>query len=380
VTTTPQARRHRVLLTVSGVIEPDLTQRVADGLRPRPDYVELARRLDAELLDVTEARRRGGRLGRLVERIGGAKALLAWVSYRERRRYDAVFTDGEQVGLPLALLCRLTFRPAFAHVMIVHRMSVAKKRTLYRGFRLGRFIDTVVVYCRAQQRFAVEHLGLRDDRVVLSPFMVDTAFFAPEGIARGETDSGEGDRPMICSAGLEFRDYPTLVQAVGDLDARVVIAAACPWSRRSDELGGVALPANVEVCRLGFADLRQLYADADLVVMPLHDVDFQAGVTTILEAQSMAKAVVSSRTEGQTEVIEDGVTGVFVPPGDSAGLRSVIDALLADPRRRATLGTAARRFVVQDCDVAVYADALAAAVTAAIARQSGRPVAGQPVA
>ena len=39
---------------------------------------------------------------------------------------------------------------------------------------------------------------------------------------------------MICTAGLEFRDYPTLIEAVRGLDARVVIAAASPWSKRAD--------------------------------------------------------------------------------------------------------------------------------------------------
>src|SRR5436190_19253658 len=123
------------------------------------------------------------------------------------------------------------------------------------------------------------------------------------------------------------------MEAVRDLDARVVIAAASPWSNRPDSTEGAAVPPNVEICRLGFVELRQLYADSDVVVMPLHDVPFQAGVTTILEAMAMGKAVVCSRSRGQTDVIDDGITGVYVAPGDAAALRAAIEELLGDGER-----------------------------------------------
>jgi len=128
------------------------------------------------------------------------------------------------------------------------------------------------------------------------------------------------------------------------------------------------VPSNVEVCQLGFVDLRQLYADARFVVMPLFDVPFQAGVTTILEAMAMGKAVICSRSKGQTDILTDGETGVYVPPGDSKELRRAIDELLADPERAARMGQAARTFVVRECDVSVYAQRLADAVAAVIAR------------
>jgi glycosyltransferase involved in cell wall biosynthesis len=357
----------RVLLTVSGVIEPDLESRIAQNLRPRPDYIEMAGAMDADIVDVAEARRRAGRLGRVIERVAGAPGLLAWVCFRERTRYRAVFTDGEQVGLPLALLSRLTFRRPFAHVMIVHIISVPKKSLLFRLLHLGRHVDTIVVYSSAQKRYLVEELGFPADRVHFTPFTVDTGFFSPSQVP-GRT----GVEPMICTAGLECRDYATLMAAVRGLAARVVVAAASPWSKRKDETGEMQLPANVEVCRLGFADLRQLYADADAVVMPLQDVEFQAGITTILEAMAMGRAVVCTRTRGQTDIIVDGSTGVYVPPGDAERLRAAVQGLIDDPDRAARLGAAARDYVVAECDIAVYAKRLAEVVDAAAARHGVR--------
>jgi glycosyltransferase involved in cell wall biosynthesis len=99
--------------------------------------------------------------------------------------------------------------------------------------------------------------------------------------------------------------------------------------------------------------------------MPLEDVEFQAGITTILEAMAMEKAVVCTQTRGQTDVVVDGVNGIYVPPGDSAALRGAITKLLDQPAMAVELGKAAREFVERDCDVRSYARHLADVVNAA---------------
>jgi glycosyltransferase involved in cell wall biosynthesis len=109
--------------------------------------------------------------------------------------------------------------------------------------------------------------------------------------------------------------------------------------------------------------LRELYARADLVVVPVVETDFQAGITTILEAMAMGKAVVCTRTTGQTDTIVDDVTGVYVPPGDAPALRAAIEDLLVDPARRARLGAAARAWVTAHADIQVYAQRLADVAT-----------------
>lgn len=354
-----QPRGRDVLLTVSGVVPADVAADVEAGTRPRPDYVVMAEAFGADLIDHADADRLGGPIGNVVRWLAGPHSSLAWTCFRLRHRYDVVFTDGEQVGLPYALLCRLARWRGRArdprHVMIVHIMSVRAKAALFRTFRLGGAIDTMVVYATAQQRYLRDALGVPESKVVPSPFMVDTAFFSPTAVTPSRA------RPTICSAGLEHRDYPTMIEAVRGLDVDVVLAAASPWSKRNDTTHGQALPDNVEVCRLDFVALRQLYADSLFVVMPLEDVPFQAGVTTILEAMAMGRAVICSRTEGQTDVIVDGETGLYVPPGDPGALRAAIRSLLDDPPRARRMGEAARRWVL-DADVARYAARLRALV------------------
>lgn len=358
--------RARVLLTVSGSIDPDRRGQVARGERPRADYFEMADSWGADLLDHAEARRSTNRLGRLIARLAGANALLAYECFRRRRNYDAIVTDGEQVGLPYAALGRLAGRRRPAHLMIVHVLSAPKKVLLYRSLRLGACIDTMFVYCSWQQLYIAERLRYPSERVILTPFMVDTRFFAP-----GQVTVSPTERPMICSAGLEFRDYPTLIEAARGLDVRVVLAAASPWSKRQDSSAQTLLPDNVEVRRFALDELRQLYGDAAVVVVPLYEVDFQAGITTILEAMAMGKAVICTRTPGQTDTIVDGVTGRYVPPGDPRSLRQAIEDLLADPDTAARLGEAARSWVVEHADIDVYVERLGRVVADVIARRLG---------
>jgi glycosyltransferase involved in cell wall biosynthesis len=42
-------------------------------------------------------------------------------------------------------------------------------------------------------------------------------------------------------------------------------------------------------------------------------------------------------------VVEDGISGLLVPPGDAAELARAVEALISDPTRRAAMGAAARR-------------------------------------
>src|SRR5437588_8249738 len=57
---------------------------------------------------------------------------------------------------------------------------------------------------------------------------------------------------------------------------------------------------------------------------------------------AMGKPVVVSATAGQSDVIEDGVTGMTVPPGDPSRLREAIQFLMDNPSERRRLGRNAR--------------------------------------
>ncbi len=354
---------HHVLLTVSGTIPPDHAAQAEAGRAPRRDYAALAGACDADLLDYATARAEGGWQGKLLERIGGSNLLLAWACFARRHRYRVIMTDGEQVGLPLAAMLKLlSFGRRPQHLMITHIISVPKKMVFLDWLRVQSHIDRFLVYATWQKRFIEERWHIPADRVSFTPFMVDTHFFSPERA----TPNPEASR-TICSVGLERRDYPTLLAAVDGVDVHAVIAAASPWAKQPDTTAGQVIPPNVTVQRFNQYDLRQLYADSRFLVMPLYNVDFQAGVTAILEAMAMGRAVICSRTPGQTNVVVEGDTGLYVAPGDPAALRAAIQSLLDDPAAAERMGRAGRALVEREMSLEKYAERLKGHVQGALA-------------
>ena len=350
----------RTLITVSTAIDPQLVTEIEQQLRPRIDYIEMARTFNADLIDYVEARRLSGWFGRLLEAIGGPNLTLAWASFQQRGNYKVIFTDGEHVGIPLAWFCKLGGSRGIRHLMITHILSVYKKMFFFDFFRLQSHIDIFLVYSTWQKRFIERRWQVQPERVAFTPFMVDTRFFSPQQVTAQV-------RPMICSAGLEFRDYPTLIKVAADLAVEVVIGAGSPFSKRPNTAQQADLPANVTVSRFTQFELRQLYADSLFVVMPLYNVDFQAGVTVILEAMAMEKAIICSGTPGQTDVVIDGETGIYVPPEDPVALCDAIAYLLANPEVATRMGKAGRRRVEREMSLDCYTERLNGFVQRALA-------------
>jgi glycosyltransferase involved in cell wall biosynthesis len=90
------------------------------------------------------------------------------------------------------------------------------------------------------------------------------------------------------------------------------------------------------------SDVPGLLACAAVSVMPSLN---EALPNVLLESMAAAAPVVATRVGGTPEAIQDGVTGMLVPPGDSPALAKAIHQLLADPELAARLGQAGRQFV-----------------------------------
>jgi glycosyltransferase involved in cell wall biosynthesis len=348
----------RVLMLIPSYAKAGVEAEVEAGNHPTMDYQALQRELGADLADyaVMDAERHP--LVRAARK-GGRDAALAMVGYLRRRYYDVIFSNGENVSIPLATLLKGA-RKRPRHVLIGHHLSPKKKKPFLRA--LHKQMDGVFVYAETQRQYAVEKLGMPREKVHLIPFHADHRFYQPTKAVQ---------RNMICSAGLEWRDYPTFIEAVRGVDVEVCLAAASPWSKHKNETQNRDLPPNVSARRYPYGELRQLYAEARFVVVPLYENDFQAGVTTLLEAMAMGKAVIVTKTTGQRDVVEDGVNGLYVPPGDPRALRSAIVRLLECPELASELGENARRTIEERMTLDHWVAAIAREVCHAARNAAG---------
>jgi len=155
-----------------------------------------------------------------------------------------------------------------------------------------------------------------------------------------------------------YKGLDWLIRALPQINARLVVVGIGPmqaeWRALARELG-----VTDQVAWLGEApdaDLPALYHLADLFVLPASHSSEAFG---LVQVEAMAAGVPSVCTElgtGTSYVNQDGVTGRVVPPRDPDALAAAINALLADPARRAAMSTAARARVAAEFDLGVMVE------------------------
>ena len=162
-------------------------------------------------------------------------------------------------------------------------------------------------------------LGARDVRVIPSPVAVPDSVAEPDepphALYVGRLSEEKGVRELAEAA----RDLPLVV--VGDGPLRSLFPEAAGF-----------VPPH---------ELGPWYERAALVVVPSRREGY--GMVA-REAMAHGRPVVATAVGGLVDAVEDGVTGILVPPGDTEELRNAIERLLQDDARRRTLGEAARRF------------------------------------
>jgi glycosyltransferase involved in cell wall biosynthesis len=291
------------------------------------------KKYDEAILDATAS---GGALNR---------AMPAWVRLalevqRRSDEYDVIVTWSERVSLALMTMQGLSQAAVKPHIAMLYWFSRPSVQLPMRAF--GDRLHAIVTWSSEQRNYAIEHLRISPEKLYLVKHFVDQLFWSPR----------ERQTDMICSAGAEMRDYPTLLEALRGSGLRCHIAAdhvrvdRFGFARRirTESFAGSASP-EVTIGRKSLVELRELYARSRFVVVPLQASDTDNGITVILEAMAMGKAVICSRTRGQVDVITEGVTGLFVPVGDAQALRTAMLDLWNDPVRARAMGHAARAYV-----------------------------------
>jgi glycosyltransferase involved in cell wall biosynthesis len=319
----------------------------ASGVRPRKDYVELARALDAEVIDWHYMMRGAVPPARAIMRAAGMPPAQIAEVFLRQRRYDHVLAWADRLGLGLAFLLKVT-RSRLDLVLLSALLTKPEKLLFLKHLRVHSHLRAIIGR-RWQMEIAAGRLGVPRDKLSVIPRPVDDRFFSPT------TQSPDN---LICGIGWEARDYLSLVEAIAGMDLNVELAIGStalptvgsekvPLQPRSHELVQRGVPANVRLSRLNQQEIRALYARSRFVVIPTEDVDFDAGVTSLVEAMAMGKAVVATATRGLADLFEDGIQGIYVPPYNPSALRTVITHLLDHPEEADRMGRAGRALVEQ---------------------------------
>jgi type III pantothenate kinase len=212
--------------------------------------------------------------------------------------------------------------------------------------RLVHDLDAVVATCRDEVRELLA-LGAPPEALHVVPCGVDLERFTPQGDHL--VPWRQGAARLLCLGRLvERKGVETAIDALAGLpDAELVVAGGPAGDALADDadvrrLQAHALRSGVAqrvrfVGRVGADGAAALLRAADvLVAVPWYE---PFGIVP-LEAMACGTPVVASAVGGMLDTVEDGGTGVHVPPRDPDAVARAVRDLLASPQRRRRAGAA----------------------------------------
>jgi glycosyltransferase involved in cell wall biosynthesis len=278
--------------------------------------------------------------------------MVAAARLSRRRRYDVIHSHWP---LPMGLLSEAGARasggprPRLAATFHGAELALARRKAHYRPVlrALARDLDVAIANSSHTAASVRELTGVEAVVVPFGP---------PRGAVSFERENGGGTvpedgPPVVLSVGrmIERKGFPVLVRAARQLrgKARVVIVGGGEYEgvvRREVERAGVG--DVVELAgRLPNEALADLYRRCTVFCLPAM-VDSRGeteGLGVVLvEAMSHGRPVVASRSGGIVDAVEDGRTGLLVPPNDEETLARALLRLLDDGGLAAKMGAAGR--------------------------------------
>ena len=275
-------------------------------------------------------------------------AVWSWgplVRTLRRERIDVLHTHKFGSNVWGALLAPLGRVP----VLVAHEHTWS-----YEGQPVRRFLDRELIARRSAAFIAVS----REDQrrmIEIEHIRADAVTFVPNGI--DPVPAGDGERvrrelgiepgaPLVGAVavlrpqkGLELLIRATAVAARSVPRLRVVIAGEGPERARLEALAA-ELGVAGQVTLLGRrSDVPDLLAAFDVAVSSSW---FEGSPLAMMEYMDAGLPIVATRVGGVPDLIEDGVHGLMVEPGDPDGLAAAIGELLRDRDRAAELGARAR--------------------------------------
>ena len=285
------------------------------------------------LVDIEAIRilRRGLRQGRftLIHAHNGRTALSAAIAARLARTGRAVLT--QHFLEPTHVLRR---GPARLLSSAAHRW-------------VNSVISHFIAVSAEAKRKMVERERVLPEKITVIPNGIspDLSRLKPPGEMRRQLGVPEDAPLAVCVSRLEKeKDVGTLVRAMAAVRRRVP-DARCVIVGEGSQRGPLELLAREEgvsdtVYFTGYlADALSVTGAGDIFVLASRAEPFGL---VLLEAMALAKPVVATRAGGPLEIVEDGKTGLLVPPGDPGAMAEAMTALLGDGDRAVEMGQQGR--------------------------------------
>lgn len=280
--------------------------------------------------------------------------LLPWRLRKLLRRLEPSVIHARNWGAwPDTAAARLIGLPRTPLIFSFHGLPAAgpmprRRRIAFR--LLARATTCLFAVCHDARRMLVQDVGLPGQCVEVITNGVDTSAFSPLPRRRRR-----GRHLVLGSVGslTPVKDHATLIAA-----AAAVARAGMDVELRLAGDGPLQEPCRQLAEELGFRHRLVLCGRVSDVPAFLHKLDIfvlssrsEGHPNALLEAMSCGLPCVATTVGGCVEVLENGRSGVLVPPGDPAEMASALVQLACDDNARCAYSKAARQRVCQEYDM-----------------------------
>ena len=213
---------------------------------------------------------------------------------------------------------------------------------------LARRASRIITITQALARFQIDRVGLPAEKIEVIHYGLDNV---PQAWGRNPPDPVPPEsQVLLCVCRLEQqKGVDVAIRAVGNIPgARLVVLGEGP---ARGELERLARELDVPVYLPGrVPDVAAWLRRATLLV---HPARWEGFGLALLEAMLASLPVVATRVSSIPEIVQDGETGLLVPPDDPPALAAAIARVLAEPR---DYGSRGRERALDEFSVAKMAD------------------------
>lgn len=200
---------------------------------------------------------------------------------------------------------------------ILNNVRGLKQKCIVNGaYRVG-------VFCEVESKNYSKYYNVSEEKFIWIPYCTNINIL--------DYDTRESN--YIFTGGIHHRDFKTLYLAVKNLEIEIRICApinSIPKKYISDNMNILGyLPHNEY--------FKQLARSKFVVLSLVQDIRRCPGVITYVSAMKLGKAVVVNEMEGSKSYINNGVTGVIVPPSNPSALQEAILTLVSDHNFRTNI-------------------------------------------
>jgi glycosyltransferase involved in cell wall biosynthesis len=280
-------------------------------------------------------------------------ALFELVLLMRRQRYDIVHTHNSKAGFIGRLAARIAGMPIVVHTIhgfAFHEFEKPPRQILFILLErfAARFADKLITVSEPLKQWGLRlGIGKKEQYITIYDGIEINRFILDVNVGQKRQEFGIKAADLVVgvvSKLWEGKGHRCILQAAQKVVKKVpdvkFMFVGEGYLRKELEQLVQKLGLSDYVIFTGFrTDIPQITAIFDIAVL----ASFYEGLgRVLLEAMVLGKPVIATRVGGIVDVVDDGKTGILVPPNDSEALAQALIKLLLDGELRRRMGEAGR--------------------------------------